>query len=743
MCPIQTLFPHSDRKELYKNYTKGGVVDVQTSDIVLMGAASSDIANSLATATEEDKPVPDVFIAPGSRIPRFVKVPINTITQTQSGFKTSVEVDVEDRCETILGYTPVRKDEETEEEEEDAEFIKMVIHAAEELASHPQPPECSSLENPPSYNRMREELLDEQGTRIGFRSYRRNLSDILYNMRWKRLINSEGKPQFLELLPIFFRHLTLGIYTIKLTESLDDHPMIEYTYGKSFVTLHKSRYTHEQIIRYWMRAFMSQARNKGHFKCMFIGTHYGPSLQHPEAESLVEKNTRLQEIAEELKMMDCLVYSCGFGSLIFPIYGQTPGPEDKAVMDEVNEVIKDNSKLKSPTIVPIRWIAMELVLLRYVKSTGRAVLLESECYEMMSRFHFTRDDFVRALEHLSWEKIIFYFKCDSQGLVIADMRVILNKLNEIVGYCVELNISPQEFHSLNNMWRKFCKYGILNIECLDMFPDHYIEGVFSAKELVELFKQLHIVSELKPREEFLMPSLLPVEDQACCNPDPDTQPVPALALAFPEGGPILGTYCGLLCHLMSKEGWKLAEKNYLPEHISRNCAYFKVPVEGVPGKITINDPLSSFFVVTFHGDYNVAAELCPSIQETIVRAIEEVSENLTGSLSQARPQGLDLPRIAFVCECGAPSLHIAEVSKDGKYWKCSLDDTVGGVTTRDYKVWYAAKQAPAGMDSLIIVVYTLAHVRTKLRPFNSQVQIPCLAVSMPQCYCGYNILLFG
>ena len=761
---------------------EGGVVDVQTSDIVLMGVASSDITNSLAMAMEgeeEEATEPEIHASTPT-----VQTPVHSITQTKFGIVASKEFEVafregerkegersdpkgegprgglekgegrfgaeelvelggtgrvrsnsgmeqarwleqlrgsgvtEEQWVELLGGVHVspsdwsrvggiEKNKAMFCQVKDDAFFDEVIRRAEKVGYK----RANLPVNPPiRWHRPKKrssspfEIRRYASTpkyRVQEKSdkRKRSIHDPLYRLHWKRLRDCNGLPQFVELLPIYLHHISLGIFTIKLNERLDDHPMIEYYKSvKSAVTQCKSRYTHEQIIRYCMRAFMSQARGREGFKFLFIGTHHDLYLQDPEAEPLAEKNARLLDIVSEFEMRNNLVCSQGFDNLIFTINGQTPEPKLK---EKVKKIA--NSSNANSSRIPSLCLAMELVLLKYVKETKRAVLLESECYQKMSRFPYLQADFMSALKQLSRAKHIFYFKCGSQGFVIADMQMILDKVNEIVGYCVELNTNPEEFECLDDKWRKFCKYGILNIECLDMFPDHYIEGVFSAKELVELFKQLHIVSELKSREEFLMPSLLPVEDQACCNPDPDTQPVPALALAFPNGGPILGTYCGLLCHLMSKEGWKLAEKNYLPEHITRNCAYFKVPSEGVPGKITINDPLSSFFVVTFHGDdYNLATRICPSIRETIVRAIQEVSKNLTETLSPCHDCTVYRPKIAFVCTCkcgvaGASSLHLARVSEDGDYWRCSLNNDCGGTVSPAHKVWYATQPAPAGM----------------------------------------------
>ena len=42
------------------------------------------------------------------------------------------------------------------------------------------------------------------------------------------LIDSGGQPQFHEVLPAFIRNTTATIFVMKLSERLDEHPMIEY-----------------------------------------------------------------------------------------------------------------------------------------------------------------------------------------------------------------------------------------------------------------------------------------------------------------------------------------------------------------------------------------------------------------------------------------------------------------------------------------------------------------------------------
>ena len=72
---------------------KGDYVNIQTSDIVLMGVASSDLSNNLAMAMEgedEGPPTPE-----GSASTPSDKIPIRSITQTKYRIVASKEVEVE------------------------------------------------------------------------------------------------------------------------------------------------------------------------------------------------------------------------------------------------------------------------------------------------------------------------------------------------------------------------------------------------------------------------------------------------------------------------------------------------------------------------------------------------------------------------------------------------------------------------------------------------------------------------
>ena len=331
---------------------------------------------------------------------------------------------------------------------------------------------------------------------------------------------------------------------------------------------------------------------------------------------------------------------------------------------------------------------MELALQRFVQETKQAVLLESKCLELVPNFRFNKANFKAALNYLHQIKHIFCYESGLKGLVVADIAVIQNKLSEVVGFNIELRTNPNICEAVGSEWIKFGERGILHISCLDRFPSHYIEGVFTPKDLLQLFTSLCIVSELSC-DEYLMPCVLPVEEEAFYNPEPETQPVPAMVVEFPDGGPMLGSYCGLVCYLINTGKWQLAKKrNGEPLHITRSSVHFLVPE--FPGKVTISDPLSTFFLVTYHGPLKVASQLCPLIRDTILTGIREVSKNLNYSGYKnvtSDNTHSNKPVISFLCSCETTPLHPATLFSDMEFLTCPLDGLHTQTLSAGHKTW--------------------------------------------------------
>ena len=194
-----------------------------------------------------------------------------------------------------------------------------------------------------------------------------------------------------------------------------------------------------------------------------------------------------------------------------------------------------------PIPIPIKWFVLELVLLRYVKEEKKAVLLESTCFKMVnSSFYFDDDDFKAALHQ---NKIIFHF--EMQKLIIAQIQVVLDILTEAVIYNTYMSTSGEKFNKVS-------------YSCLNLFASrHYIDGIiFSRDDLLLMFIDLCILTKLGS-DEYLMPCIMPAEEKPFSISEPETQEVPAMVVEFPNGGPMLGLYCALICYLINMENWAL------------------------------------------------------------------------------------------------------------------------------------------------------------------------------------------
>ena len=503
---------------------------------------------------------------------------------------------------------------------------------------------------------------------------------LLYKMRWYRLTDSGGQPQILEVISIFIHNISVGIIVIKLNERLDCFPMMEYYEdGKLVGESYRSCYSQEQVVQYFLRALTSQGEGRD-IKILFIGTHRDRAGECNE--SIEEKNGKLRELIRSFKMEANVIYN-GLNP-IFPINAKTPGYGDWEVMKQVKRKLVKCADVPSIQI-PLRWFIMDLALQRFVLETNQAVLTEFRCWELVANYHFDEASFKAGLEYLHQIKHILYY--EEKHLVIADTQIIQNKLCKVVSFSIELCANSNLGEPLEYNWPKLCEHGILHSSCLDKFPEGYIEGVFSPKDLLQLFTKLCIVSELGS-DEYLMPCVLQMEETPCCNPDPSTQSVPAMVLEFPANAPMLGLFCGLVCYLMNVAKWKLAEYRGVPIHISRSSVHFNIP--GYPGKITFNDPLSTFFTLTFHGPLDEAPEVCPLIRETILAGIEEVSRNLNYlAQDKAASSSADRnkPNITFLCPCKTTPLHPAVMSRNGKRLLHPDNAEIYASMTDQHKMW--------------------------------------------------------
>lgn len=497
------------------------------------------------------------------------------------------------------------------------------------------------------------------------------------------MIDCGGQLQFLEILPRFIDNLSLGILVTNLSQRFDHHPLIHYfsddgePIGKGI----PSKFSNEQTLRLCLRTIVSQSRGGQKVKFIFVGTH--KDLEHECDESRQEKNGKLKEMLKSFGLEDNAIYTSE-GDLIFAINALNPSDIDRQVASQLCEQMMDTSASEM-VCIPVNYCALELTLKKMVRETTKWVFSKSEILSQVSHHHFTEESLEKGLKYLHRAKLIFYFNTLFPNMVIGEPQAVFNLLTELVVYHMKLNTNPQSLGPVSGMKKKFGLRGILSLECLNEFPEYYMEGVFCAADMMNLLVELLIVSKVKDGE-YLMPCVLSADETIDCNPEPETQSLPAIALYFPEGTARLGLYCGVVCYLMSREKWEIClDGDGKPVHTTRNSMHFSLP--GYLGKVTLNDPFDTFYLATLHvpnevpSHSSMMADMCKVVCLCLLSALTQVSDKLNYQR--------DPLEVAFLCEqhlCSG-AIHPAVMSRDGQLLLCTKDHTMAGRMTEQHWLW--------------------------------------------------------
>ena len=511
------------------------------------------------------------------------------------------------------------------------------------------------------------------------------------------LKDSAGQSMFHEVLPMFVSNATCGFLTVKLNESLDSHPEVEYfnegvRLGKSF----RSPFSHLQISSNCIKVVQSTCEKDKRPALVFIGTH--ADLEHEcKEEKREDKNRKLLSIIPP-QMRDNVIRYSG-ESLIFPINALNPGDEDQAVLDRLRSILLKELHKIPRVRIPHRYFALEMALQRLAKK--KPILSREECFQEATNFHFTRESFSAALTYLKGIKLIMHFEEVLPEVVFIDAQVLLNKITELVEHSLLIQsgscppdstpLSQGEYEKL-----KFC--GIITEEILSHFKSGYVPNLFKERHLILVFEHLLIVAKVG-KGEYLMSSLLRPEDIPHPLPDPDSLVIPALLFYFGDEGPKLGVYCALLSSLITESNWELLMKNRTPVQLSRNRARFAMPGKR-PGYITITDSISDTYLrvdVTFPPKISSSKAIeeckviCPLIRETVLSGIRKASRRLNYTDS--------IPEAAFLCSEHEPtSLHAATISDSGLL-TCTRDPAnVCSEMTELHQIWLGG-DTPSSSES--------------------------------------------
>ena len=500
-------------------------------------------------------------------------------------------------------------------------------------------------------------------------------------------IDSGGQPQFHEMLPAFLRRMTLYVFVFKLSDELATKPVVEYynSSGEAVGTPYRSAQTNEQLFQHCLRTLRThRTTSKSECKAsriMIVGTHRDKEGECT-AETRAKKNEKLASLLlPEFK--DEVTYSAD-EEFIFAVNAKDPQPEDRALAKRVQRLVLADCA-HNPVKVPLRYYCLEIILEEATQTLGRGVLSIDECLAAATELHFDEHTLEAALEFLDEISVLFYFPEVLEGVVFTNPQVLLDKATEPVEKVHSLRNDPTSSDTIVTAEeQEFKDHALFTLEFLgqEAFQKHYVPNLFTPVELVKLFGRLLLIANFS-NTKYLMPALLEVlqEDEVCKHRVPVESPAAALALDFPLGGPRLGTFCALICFLVSPNNqfpcpWDvvLRPKSNTPACLYRNCIQFSL--SGFPGLVTLIDTFTHFEVHVSTSS-KVTSEVCAIVRRAIFAGLKKAHHTLGYSNC--------IPSPAILCPCGGDSVHIATLGKG--LWVCKEDKMRYGDVTARHLVW--------------------------------------------------------
>ena len=255
-------------------------------------------------------------------------------------------------------------------------------------------------------------------------------------LQWIHFIDSGGQPQFHEVLPALIRNTTATIFVMKLSERLDEHPLIElyddngHLCGKPF----RHAFSNDQILRCCIQTIHSRpsTREGTHSKILVVGTHR--DLEFSCSESRAEKNRKLVDVLTP-SLQDQLVYYQLESEVIFPINSSTPDEQDHQVCAMIRKQIEDKKYAPPPYKIPVGWF---LLGQNIIKASKDGVISRTACLGIAAALGINAEALTAALEYFDDLNIFLYYPSVLPEIIFSEPQVLLDKVMELVHFSYSL-----------------------------------------------------------------------------------------------------------------------------------------------------------------------------------------------------------------------------------------------------------------------------------------------------------------
>ena len=546
----------------------------------------------------------------------------------------------------------------------------------------------------------------------------------LFSREWIYFTDSGGQPQFHELLPLFVRDVSSVVIVSRLSDRLDQYPIDEYYKdGKLIGKCESTQLTCEDQMKCLIRSLLSRNSTDKLPKIIMVGTHLDKASEC--SESVEQKDEKLIEMLGT-EFQKQLVYYKPFKKLLFPLNALNPGKQDNTVADSVRFAIESSNAKEVK--VPIQWYILEHLIQGLAKSLGRRVLSKKLCSSMANALSITEKSLEAALRFFDELNVLKYSDALPE-VVFVDSQVPLDKISELVQHSYLLK-HGEVSTPLEGDWKRFCDEGVINLDFLQSFPDHYVKGLFEAPHFLELLREqlvavplakLDLSLDAIPDEHF-MPALLDIlPRKELENHQVFSSAAAPLLFRFSHGCRRAGVFCCLAVHLMRHSDWSIQHENGKLILVSRNLIKFRLRKESC--LVTLID---AFYHIEVHvsAPLSLCQQVCPTIRREVLTGISAASAKLRYIN--------DSPKLAVFCPLHTASIedaaspttkerHAATIR--GEYCVCTETSEFHNLT-EGHRVWLSPE--PQG---ILRTIYFLKFCIITGTIFSSQQANSCTSTS--------------
>ena len=695
-----TLYSHAGRfrsKQIYEQEMKRGHIELDLDKLLLFGNAGSGKTCSLAAMLGVDPPT----IRHSTPV---MKRPIEVVFVDVDGKKQWKKRTLDQLPGVLAEVIQSRMPRQQSVAQSSCAPDQQPPHTAASQSSQPTPEKTSSStskaagistasseEKPRATERQEEEgrldsLLLSSAVDEGFvhliNSAPPSLLPIV-RLRQMLVLDSGGQPDLLEMMPVFLRGASKFVYVLKLHESLDERPTIRYFKDGKLVWKYPAYLTNEGTLRLCVRT-MRSLNNKNPdippAKMMFLATHRDKVADEQLPGVLDTLHKRLREILLPQFREQLIYCDTKREDFVFTLNAAKPEKEDRECAESIRECLSEVGEGGRKVIVPLRWYALYQKLLEVANELGKKVLRLDTCQKVAELMEMDDESCGEALNFFDGLNMLFYFPDILPQMVFMEPQMLLDKVSELVEETYHLR-QGMKGQAVSGEKLRFRDHGEVTERLLGEFESHYEPPLFTPKELVTLLKGLLVFAEMS-KDVYFMPCLLQVVAWELVEKH-RVSGGKALALHFPDSGPLMGTFCSTVAYLLSPENrhpcpWRVVQNEKgAPECLHRNVIEFTV--SDYAGTVSLIDHFTHF-ELHIHTAEDHEAELWKLAHDAVFAGLKKAGKTI-GYTNNT-------PVAAIVCPAAHPhpaKPHPATVKKG--VWTCSISSKNFGKVAEGSVPW--------------------------------------------------------